>query len=94
MTDVSLSVGRLPRVPTPAGEARVDGWCRGLIWHPCRLCGKLGGELSRVEDYAEHQDEEGMQKVEIVVKEDSSLKKVKEGNFSVTQNYHKNTQGI
>ena len=74
MADVSLSVRRLPSVATPAGEPGVDGWRRCLIWHSCCLRGKLRGKLSCVEDYAEHQDEERVQKVEVVVKEDSSLK--------------------
>ena len=74
MADVSLSVWGLPRVATPAGEPGVDGWSRGLIWRPCCFGGELWGKLSRVEDYAEHQDEERVQKVEIIVKEDSSLK--------------------
>ena len=75
LADVGLPVWGLPSVATPAGETGGHGWCRGLIWGPFCLAGKLGGKLSRVEDYAEHQDEEGVQKVEIVVKEDSSLKK-------------------
>ena len=74
LADVRLSVGGLPRVPTPAGETGVYGGRRGLICHRCRLRRKLGGKLSCVEDYAEHHDEERVQKVEIVVKEDSSLK--------------------
>ena len=73
LADVSLPVRGLPSVTTSAGQPRVYGRGGGLVGSSYSLGGKLWGKLSCVENYAEHQDEERVQKVEIVVKEDSSL---------------------
>ena len=70
LADISLPKGLGPSITTPAGEARVHrapDHC-GLLGS-----GELRSNLPGVENEAEHQDEEWVQEIEVVVEEDCSL---------------------